>query len=432
MMMTTAARKTPSLTAAWEQGAAFSGRPVAVEFTFTAPQIEDESVSPRLPLNLGLAIDRSGSMGGGKIVAARQAAIGLLDGLSDGERFAAVAFDNEILDLAKSTMLDDTARTKIRPKLTALDARGSTALFDGFARAAELVALGGHPRESASWVLVLSDGQGNQGLQDPAEMKTHAAALAERGIRTISIGIGSDYEAAQLKALSDGGCGEFHHASQPGEIVEIALGELRALRETAASDLRMKVTVRGARRWMLLGGEMLGDAESAAKTSRFDRVRSGRTARVVALVWPHEESGEVSATLDASWLDRDMEPAGFALTTACPGGGRRARERAPRAATLWHAEVLARAMELNERREYAAAEEFVRGVRREFAAYVDGLAEAPELLGTLDMVADRVSHHWSSRSHRETYNSVQKMRMSKADLRMSAPVDLSVALAMDD
>lgn len=432
MMMTTAARKTPSLTAAWEQGAAAAGRPVAVEFTFTAPQVEADGGSPRLPLNLGLAIDRSSSMEGGKMVAARRAAIGLLDGLSDGERFAAVAFDNEIVDLAPSSVLDDTARTRIRPRLAALDARGSTALFDGFARAAELVALGGHPRESASWVLVLSDGQGNQGLTDPALMKRHAAALSERGIHTIAVGIGADYEAAQLKALSDGGCGEFHHASQPGEIVEIALGELRALRETAASDLRMRVTVRGARRWMLLGGEMLGDADSPVKTSRFDRVRSGRTARVVALVWPQDESGEVSATLETSWLDRDMESAGFALTTACPDRGRRDRQLASRAATLWHAEVLARAMELNERGQYAAAEEFVHGMRREFAAYVDGLAEAAELLGTLDMVADRVAHHWSSRSHRETYNSVQKMRMSKADLRMSAPMNLTAALAMDD
>ena len=83
------------------------------------------------------------------------------------------------------------------------------------------MALGGGSQNADSWVLVLSDGMGNHGLTEPMPMRRHASGLAERGIRTITVGIGSDYQADQLTALAEGGQGEFHHASQPDEIVEI-------------------------------------------------------------------------------------------------------------------------------------------------------------------------------------------------------------------
>jgi Ca-activated chloride channel family protein len=219
-----------SLSIAWEQSSFAANRPITVEVSFTAPAMDDDGAE-RLPLNVGLSIDRSGSMAGEKLAAARRAAIGLVDGMEDGERLAAAAFDNTVIDITPSVRLSDNIRPRIRSRIHDISAGGSTALFDGFARAAELTAEGGRPGEADSWVIVLSDGMGNHGLTDPASMRVHAASLADRGIRTITVGIGEDYEAAQLTALSDGGAGEFHHASNPGEIVEIVLGEPRTPRE---------------------------------------------------------------------------------------------------------------------------------------------------------------------------------------------------------
>ena len=53
----------------------------------------------RRPLSISLVIDRSGSMAGEKLHSARQAAVGVLEALHDGERFAAAAFDNEVKDM---------------------------------------------------------------------------------------------------------------------------------------------------------------------------------------------------------------------------------------------------------------------------------------------------------------------------------------------
>ena len=154
-------------------------------------------------------------MAGEKLAAARQAVIGVAESMKDRERLAAVAFDNTVIDIAPSLELDDAVRARIASRIRSIDSGGSTALFDGFARAAELVAAGGKPDELDSWVIVLCDRMGNCGLTDPAAMRVHAAALADRGIRTITVGIGDDYQAAQLTALSDGGAGEFHLGPSP-------------------------------------------------------------------------------------------------------------------------------------------------------------------------------------------------------------------------
>ena len=115
-------------------------------------------------------------------------------------------------------------------------------------------------------------------------MRRHSSGLAERGIRTISVGIGEDYQADQLTALAEGGGGEFHHASEPEEIIEIVLGELRSLRTIAARDVRVHVKPHGSERWSLIGGD--ARHHNGRVEARFDRVNSGRLTRAVLLSWP--------------------------------------------------------------------------------------------------------------------------------------------------
>jgi Ca-activated chloride channel homolog len=413
---------------AWEQASFAADRPIAVEVTFTAPEMEDDHVR-RLPLNVGLSIDRSGSMSGEKLAAARRAAVGLVDGLADGERLAATAFDSSVIDVTPGVVLNESTRAPIRSRIHAIGAGGSTALFDGFARTAELVANGGAPGESDSWVIVLSDGMGNSGLTDPGAMRVHAASLADRGIRTTTVGIGEDYEAAQLTALSDGGAGEFHHATNPDEIVEIVLGELRSLRATTVRDLRVSLTAR-ANRWRLLGAEQVQHEDR--REVRIDRVTGGRMVRAVALFWPTRDGVLPRVSTHLTWTDRNN---GLRSAQASIDGTGAPPERdialAVRAARLWHASIVARALELNERGDHERAERFVRRARRDFKAYVAGLPGVGDLVESLHQIQDRVGREWRTSSHREAYVMARKNLLAEADLRSAKPETYVAALSIE-
>ena len=216
-----------------------------------------------------------------------------------------MAFDNEMRDVCASTRLNEMARVDIRRRVGALESGGSTALFDGFLRAAELVAHADSAEATDSWVILLSDGQGNQGVVDPASMKAHAAELAARGICAITIGIGDDYQADQLTALSTGGDGAFHHASEPGEISEIVLGELQALATATVHRLSLSLEVSGMAEWTLLGGH--SEQSGTRGTVRFDRILAGHTAPVVVLGRPI--GGIPTVQIHGTWLDEQLRPA---------------------------------------------------------------------------------------------------------------------------
>ena len=419
--------KEPTLSFHWEQVERPAHRPIALEITFAAPdELPDESTS--LPLNVGLAIDRSGSMAGEKLDAARRAAVGVLEALRDGERFAAASFDGDVTDVTPSVRLDEATRLGARQSIKRIKAGGSTALFDGFARSAELAAMGGRPGETDTWVIVLSDGMGNQGLVDPASMRRHSSGLAERGIRTISVGIGEDYQADQLTALAEGGGGEFHHASEPGEIIEIVLGELRSLRTIAARDVRVHVKPHGSERWSLIGGD--ARHHNGRVEARFDRVNTGRLTRAVLLLWPAPGDARVSA--DVTWLDQDQQRReARAELSLADAPYERDVELAVRTARLWHSHIVSRALELNEGDEFEAAESWLRKWRRDFVAYVAGLPVEEELMDSFRQIEARVGREWRTEGHREAYVMARKTRYAKFDLREDAPVSMPMALRRD-
>src|SRR5215475_5819812 len=82
----------------------------------------------RAPVAIGLVLDRSGSMSGHKIETARQAALAVLERLTDADRVAAVVFDDRIDVLMDGAPATPETRARLRAELAAVEARGSTAL----------------------------------------------------------------------------------------------------------------------------------------------------------------------------------------------------------------------------------------------------------------------------------------------------------------
>ncbi|CCH30934.1 VIT domain-containing protein [Actinosynnema sp. NPDC047251] len=151
-----------------------------------------------------LVLDRSGSMHGWKMVAARRAAGRIVDSLTTGDRFAVLAFDN-VVDTPTALpagLVEATDRHRYRAVefLSGLDARGGTEMLAPLRRAGELL---GHDGDRERVLVLVTDGQ--VGDEDRL-LRELATPLA--GVRVHTVGIDRAVNEAFLQRLA-GTAGRF-------------------------------------------------------------------------------------------------------------------------------------------------------------------------------------------------------------------------------
>ena len=121
----------------------------------------------RVPVNIAIVIDKSGSMGGDKIAKAREAAIMAVDKLSSDDIISIITYDSTVNVLIPATKVSD--KHTIFKAIRNINSGGSTALFAG-------VTKGGQEMrkflssDRVNRMMLLSDGLANVGPQTPAEL----------------------------------------------------------------------------------------------------------------------------------------------------------------------------------------------------------------------------------------------------------------------
>ena len=190
----------------------------------------------RLPLNLALVLDRSGSMSGEPLETAKQAIVAALRQLHPQDRVSVVSFDDEVrVEIPSGPIRDLNA---IISQVMRIDSGGSTALYDGWLEGATQVA--GHlNREGLNRVILLSDGQANHGLTDPAEIAQHVRGLAERGVSTTTLGFGRHYDETLLLGMATAGDGNFEHIEAARSLPTFFESELQGLTRTSGRTVSL-------------------------------------------------------------------------------------------------------------------------------------------------------------------------------------------------
>jgi Ca-activated chloride channel family protein len=164
-----------------------------------------EILEQRAPVNVAIVIDKSGSMSGDKIEAAKEAAILALYRLKSKDIVSVVLYDSDARVLVPATKMTD--RDHIIRKIRSIGAGGSTALYAGVQTGAKEVRKF-LSNERVNRIVLLSDGLANVGPDSPGALGKLGADLIDETISVTTIGLGNGYNEDLMSKLaykSDGG-----------------------------------------------------------------------------------------------------------------------------------------------------------------------------------------------------------------------------------
>ena len=188
----------------------------------------------RVPLDIALVIDQSGSMGAEagsglemtKLQAAQQAARSFLQAIELGtDAVTVVGFHS----WAKLVQELDTRADVIGTAIDSLQPTGGTNIADGLLAGLDELSGPRHRQDASSVIILLSDGQGRAGQ---AAQQAKAA-----GVRVITIGLGTDVDEAELRRMASSP-DDYYFSPDAGQLQTIFTDIARSIREyPAATDL---------------------------------------------------------------------------------------------------------------------------------------------------------------------------------------------------
>ena len=199
---------------------------------------KSELSAERPPLNIAMVIDRSGSMSGGKLDYARQAAIYAVEQLLPTDRVGVVIYDNNVETLLPSTPAVN--KHHIIQKIKRIRAGGSTALHAGWVQGG-IVVSEALQSEYLNRVLILSDGLANVGETNADVISSDVHGLAKRGVSTSTMGVGRDYNEDLLAAMARSGDGNYWFIQSPSQIPTIFDNELQGLMMTMGKGVTLDI-----------------------------------------------------------------------------------------------------------------------------------------------------------------------------------------------
>lgn len=284
-----------------DQGAILAGEPserfLVVEVG--APELEG---APRVPVDLAVVLDASGSMSArGKIDFAKRAAKHLASNMRPDDTFTLVTFDDRAEVVVPAGAVHDVRA--IHDAIDRIYEGGGTNLHAGLAYAGrELERVGGDG--SVGRIVLLSDGKANKGVTGPAAIAASAGDLSRSGITISTVGLGLDYNEDLLADIADLGGGSYDFVDDPRQLEQVFADELERSAQVVARDVTVRLDLApGVEPLEIVGWHAERDVDGWRVW--LGDVHAGETRKIITRVRVHAgEEGEVAvAKVRASYHD---------------------------------------------------------------------------------------------------------------------------------
>lgn len=193
----------------------------------------------RIPLNISLVVDRSGSMSGDKLNYVKKAVDFVIDNLAGEDYLSIVQYDNVVDVVSPSALV--TNKSDLHKKVQKIEARGSTNLSGGMLEGYTQVEQTKH-EQFVNRVLLLSDGLANQGIREPSKLQEIALKkFRELGLGLSTFGVGADFNEELMTNLSEYGGGNYYFIESPDKIPDIFAEELKGLLSVVAQNSKLTI-----------------------------------------------------------------------------------------------------------------------------------------------------------------------------------------------
>ena len=263
--------------------------------------LSPEAMAPsadRVPVNLALVLDRSGSMSGGKMARAIDAAELAVSRLSPEDIVSVVIYDDRIDTLAEASPASLEYKALIQRKLRGVGARGSTAIYGGLSQAA--AELRKFAREGyVNRIVLLSDGLANRGPRSVSDFEGLARAFAAEDFIVSTIGLGLDYDEDIMTALAAAGQGNTYFVETAADLPRIFEKELGDVLSVAATSVEIIIRPRAGVRVIRGIGRKADLGDGSAVRVRIPQLYGGLDKfALLELEVPAGETGERRELLD--------------------------------------------------------------------------------------------------------------------------------------
>lgn len=196
---------------------------------------ESLSVAPA-PLTLALALDRSGSMEGERIHAARDGAIKVIQSLDETIEFLVVTFNENAQLLFGPAMGTRENKQRAITMLQTVRSSGRTRMSTALDAIVKHL---GNDQTRAARILFLTDGK-NEG-ETRSALTQSIQRCTSANISIDAWGVGTDWDAAELRSMADKTHGTADIIPTPKQVASAFAASFSAMRKTALTNVHLQL-----------------------------------------------------------------------------------------------------------------------------------------------------------------------------------------------